>query len=286
MALARDETGVGATARAFWSQVHPVFMTPPLAASLFGAILAGNVEPQLAVIHVVAMFAAVYTAHVKDGYVDFHVRGEDDDHPLTAIGCRVALALSTATFAVCCLALAVLVGPAAVALVLPTWLIAYHHAPQLDMNPVTATTGYPLGIALSVLGGYYVQAATLTAVPIAFALVFLILLSGIKVIDDAQDYAYDRSIEKRTVAVAVGPDRAYGVAYGLMALALVAVVAFALVRVFPVTSLLAALAFAAVALVARRADPELATMLLIRGSYVFLAVLVAAVRFDPVAGLV
>ncbi len=286
MPLARDGTGIGATARAFWSQVHPVFMTPPLAASLFGAILAGSVGPLIAVIHVVAMFAAVYTAHVKDGYVDFHVRGEDDDHPLSATGCRVALALSTATFGLCCLALGVLVDLFAVVLVVPTWLIAYHHAPQLDMNPVTATTGYPLGIALSVLGGYYVQAATLTAVPIAFALVFLTLLSGVKVIDDAQDYAYDRSIEKRTVAVAVGPDRAYGVAYGLMAVALVAVAGFALARVFPVTSLLAALTFAVVALVARRADPELATMLLIRGSYVFLAVLVAAVRFDPVAGFV
>ncbi|WP_408958374.1 UbiA family prenyltransferase [Natrinema sp. 74] len=286
MALARNETGIDATVRAFRSQVHPVFMTPPLAASLFGAILAGNIDPSVAAVHVIAIFAAVYTAHVKDGYVDFHVRGEDDDHPLTATGCRVALALSTGTFALCCIALGILVGPFAVVLVLPTWLIAYCHAPQLDMNPVTATTGYPLGIALSVVGGYYVQAVTLTAAPIAFALVFLLLLSGIKVIDDAQDYAYDRSIEKRTVAVTVGPDRAYGVAYGLITLALIAVAALVFAHVFPVTSLLAAVAFAAVALVARRADPELATMLLIRGSYVFLAVLVAAVRFDPIGSLV
>ncbi|WP_226006778.1 UbiA family prenyltransferase [Natrinema salinisoli] len=286
MAIARDGTGVGPTARAVWSQVHPVFMTPPLAASLFGAILAGNVDPVLAAVHVVAMFAAVYTAHVKDGYVDFHIRGEDDDHPLTETGCRLALALSTATFALCCLALGVLVDRIAVAVTLPTWLIAYHHAPQLDTNPLTATTGYPLGIALSVLGGFYVQAGTITAVPLGFALVFLTLLSGIKVIDDAQDYAYDRSIEKRTVAVAFGPDRAYDIAYGLMTVALVAVVAFAAARIFPLTALVAALAFAAVAGIARRADPELATMLLIRGSYVFLAVLVAAVRFDPIGRLV
>ncbi len=71
-----------------------------------------------------------------------------------------------------------------------------------------------------------------------------------------------------------------------MAVALAAVVGFAVARVFPLTTLLAALAFAAVAAVARRADPELATMLLIRGSYVFLAVLVAAVRFDPVGRFV
>ncbi|QLG48337.1 UbiA family prenyltransferase [Natrinema halophilum] len=286
MALVRNGTGFRGTAIAFWSQVHPVFMTPPLAASLFGAILAANVDPLLAAVHLVAMFAAVYTAHVKDGYVDFHVRGEDDDHPLTATGCRVALVVSTTAFALCCVVLGVLVNGIAVALVIPTWLIAYHHAPQLDTNPVTATTGYPLGIALAILGGFYVQAKTLTPVSIAFAVVFLTLLSGVKVIDDAQDYAYDRSIEKRTVAVAVGPDRAIGVAYGLMIVALVAVVGFALARVFPLTAILAAFAFAAVALVARRADPELATMLLIRGSYVFLAVLVAAVRFDPIGGLV
>ncbi len=283
MALARNETGAGATARAFWSQIHPVFMTPPLAASLFGAILARSVEPTLAIVHVVAMFAAVYTAHVKDGYVDFHVRGEDDAHPLTERGCHVGLAVSTTVFALCCLLLLVLVNWVAVALTLPTWVIAYLHAPQLDMHPVSATVGYPLGIALSLLGGFYVQAETIAAVPLGFALVFLLLLSGIKVIDDAQDYAYDRSIEKRTVAVTVGPHRAYAVAYGLMVTALLVVVGFAAARVFPPTAVFAALAFGAVALVARRAGPDIATMLLIRGSYVFLAVLVFAVWFEPLA---
>ncbi|MFA9426967.1 UbiA family prenyltransferase [Natronorubrum sp. A-ect3] len=285
MALARADRGIDATARAFWSQVHPVFMTPPLAASLFGAILAGSLEATLAVIHVVAMFAAVYTAHVKDGYVDFYIRGEDDDHPLTERGCRVALVLSTAVFVLCCFLLFVFVDWLAVALVVPTWVIAYYHAPQLDMNPVTATIGYPLGISLSLLGGFYVQTETLAAVPLGFALVFLVLLSGIKVIDDAQDYAYDRSIDKRTVAVLVGPQRAYTLAYGLMGAALLAVVGLAMTRVFPPTAMLAALAFAAVGFVARRATPEVATMLLIRGSYVFLAVLVAAVWFEPLVGL-
>ena len=285
MALSRADGGVSGTARAFWSQVHPVFMLPPLAASLFGVVLAGALEPTLAAIHVVAIFAAVYTAHLKDGYVDFYVRGEDDDHPLTERGCRVGLVLSTATFGVCCLLLWLSVGWIAVALTLPTWVIAYHHAPQLDTNPVTATTGYPLGIALSLLGGFYVQAGTITAVPLGFAVVFLVLLSGIKVVDDAQDYDYDRSIEKRTVAVTVGPQRAHAVAYGLMMTALLVVLSFAVARVFPPTAILAALAFAVVAAIAYRTGPDLATMLLVRGSYVFLAVLVAAVWFEPLAAI-
>ena len=284
--LVRGEPGIGETARAYLSQVHPVFMLPPLAASLFGGLLSGGVDPLIGAIHVVAMFSAVYTAHVKDGYVDFHVRGEDDDHPLTVWGCRLGLVASTGLFALCCFVLWLLVDWIAVAITVPTWLIAYHHAPQLDTNPVTATTGYPAGIALSILGGFYVQATTIDPVAIGFAFVFLVLLSGIKVIDDAQDYDYDRSIRKRTVAVVVGPERAYAVAYGLMTSALVVVVGLAVVRVFPPSTLAAVLAFGAVAVIARRATPKLATMLLIRGSYVFLAVLVAAVWFEPLSWLV
>ncbi|RQG97746.1 UbiA family prenyltransferase [Natrarchaeobius chitinivorans] len=285
MSLVRDGVGLEATTRAFWSQVHPVFMLPPLAASMFGGVLAGAVDPVLAVIHVGAIFAAVYTAHIKDGYVDFHVRGEDDDHPLTERGCRIGLAASTAAFVACCLLLAFLANALAVALTVPTWLIAYHHAPQLDTNPLTATTGYPLGIALAILGGFAVQTGTVTALSFGFAVVFLVLLSGIKVIDDAQDYDYDRSIAKRTVAVVVGPDRAYAVAYGLMVAALLAVVSLVAARIFPPGAVLAALAFAVVAAFARRAGPELATMLLVRGSYVFLAVLVAAVWFEPLTSI-
>ncbi|MFB6163642.1 MAG: ubiquinone biosynthesis protein UbiA, partial [Haloarculaceae archaeon] len=76
MAIARSGAGVTPALRALGSQVHPVFMLPPLAASSFGALLAGEPALPLAALHVTAMFAAVYTAHVKDGYVDFYVRGE------------------------------------------------------------------------------------------------------------------------------------------------------------------------------------------------------------------
>lgn len=281
MALARGEPGVAPTVWAYLSQVHPVFMLPPLAASLFGALLANVVDPLLASAHVVAMFAAVYTAHVKDGYVDYYVRGEDEDHPMTEFGCYVGLVGSTALFAICCVLLGTYGSVVGVGLTIPTWFIAYLHAPQLDTNPVTATMGYPAGIALATLGGFAVQTGTIVRIPLGFALVFLVLLSGIKVIDDATDYDYDRSIEKRTVAVVVGPARAHTVAYGLMALALIVVGGFVAIALFPPTALVAALAFAPVAIVARRAEPELATMLLIRGSYVFLAVLVVAVWFEP-----
>jgi 1,4-dihydroxy-2-naphthoate octaprenyltransferase len=280
MAFARHGRGVRADVGALASQVHPVFMLPPLAASAFGAVLADHLDVALLSIHLVAAFAALYTAHIKDGYVDFYRRGEDDDHPLSAPGCRRALVGATAVFFACVVAIGLLVDAWAALLTLPGWVIGVLHAPQLDLNPVGATAGYPAGIAFALLGGHYVQATALSVEVVAFAAVFFVVLCGIKTIDDATDYEYDRSIDKRTLAVVLGAGRARRVAYGLMAVGMAAVLALAAVGVFPPASAAAPVAFGLVAAFARRAgeDDGLATKLLIRGSYLFVAVLVAAVR--------
>jgi 1,4-dihydroxy-2-naphthoate octaprenyltransferase len=285
MTFSRRGTGLRADVTALVSQVHPVFMLPALASSAFGAVLAREFSPGLAGLHLVAVFFALYTAHVKDGYVDFYRRGEDDDHPLTERGCRLALAGAAVGFFTCFVAIWWLVGTVAALLALPGWLIGYFHAPQLDTTTLGATAGYPAGIGFALLGGYYVQAGALSAVVVAFAAVFVVVLSGIKVIDDATDRSYDRSVGKPTVAVLVGHERAHQVAYGLMAVGLAAVLVLAVAGVFPPSAAFAPAAFAVVAAFARRAgaDDELATMLLVRGSYLFLAVLVAAVWFRPLA---
>lgn len=281
MAIARHGTGVRAAFAAFASQVHPVFMLPPVAVSLFGAFLAPHVDPAVAAVYTVAVFCAVYTAHVKDGYVDFYVRGEDDDHPLSADGCRAALAAATVCFAAAALALLVLAGPVAALLALPGWLVGYLHAPQLDTDPVTTTAGYPAGIALALIGANYAQTGVFSELPLLLAAVFLVALAGVKTIDDTQDYTYDASIGKRTAAVALGPRRARTLGFALLATALLATAAFAALNVLPTGAVLAVLAYATVAGVARRADPETATALLVRGAYVFLALLLAAVWFHP-----
>jgi lycopene cyclase domain-containing protein len=285
MAFSRHGEGRRADAAALASQVHPVFMLPPVAASVFGAVLAERFAPGPLALHAAATFLAVYTAHVKDGYVDFHRRGEDDDHPMTAVGCRQALLGSTVGFAIATLGLALAVNVAAAALAVPMWLLGFFHAPQFDTNPVTATIGYPLGVAVAIVGGFYAQAGGLAAESLAFGAVFLATLAGVKVIDDSTDYEYDRSIGKRTVAVALGRVRARRLAYGLLYAGLTLVVVFAVDGVFPAASPVAAVAFGAVALISTRADAELATMLLVRGAYVFLALLVVAVWFRPLAGV-
>jgi 1,4-dihydroxy-2-naphthoate octaprenyltransferase len=257
-------------------------MVPPLAASLFGGLLADRFSLPLAGVHLLAVFFGLYTAHLKDGYVDFYGRDEDDDHPLSERGCRLALAGASVGFFLATIYLVVLVDVWAGLITLPGWLIGYHHAPQLDMHPVTASVGYPTGIAFALPGGFYVQTTGVAPVVVALAVVFLVVLSGIKVIDDATDVDYDRSIDKRTVAVALGPGRARRVAYALMFSGMLMVLVLAIVAsTIPPSGAVAALAFGLVAVLARNADAELATMLLIRGSYVFLALLLAAVWFRP-----
>jgi lycopene cyclase domain-containing protein len=283
MAIARHGRGPAAAVRAYASQVHPVFMLPPVATALFGAALAGGFDPGVALVYAGAAFFAVYTAHVKDGYVDFHRRGEDDDHPMTERGCRLGLAGATACFLGCLAALAVTATPLAVAIAAPMWAIGYLHAPQFDTSPVTTTLGYPVGIGLCLLGGYAAQTGSLRVAPVALAAVFVVTLSGVKVIDDAQDYEYDRSIDKRTVAVALGPVRARTLAVTALAVGLFSVVPLAVTGVLPASAPAASIAFGAVAAIAVRKGPTVATMLLVRGAYLFLAGLLVAVFFRPLA---
>ena len=288
MAIARHHSGTVPAARALASQIHPVFMLPPVAVSLAGSLLAaratGTFTPTVAALHATAIFAAVYTAHVKDGYVDFFVRSEDDDHPLSVRGCRLALIGAGILFAVALTGVYLTAGPAAAALTAPTWALGYFHAPQLDTHPITATGGYPAGIALSLLGAFVAGHGSLTPTVLGLAGVLLAVLLGIKIIDDAQDLAYDRSIDKRTVAVALGPGRAHRLAEGLLAAGLLGVTVLAAVGVFPTGSVLAVFAFGAVAAIAHRADARLATMLLVRGAYIFLALLLVALWYRPFAG--
>ena len=284
MTVARRGGGPASALRGLASQVHPVFMLPAVATSLFGAVLARHVSLPLAALHALAVGFALYTAHVKDGYVDFYARKEDETHPLSPRGCRLALALATVGFGACTLLLGVAVGVGAVALTLPGWVVGYFHAPQLDTNPLGATLGYPAGVTLALLGGFYVQAETLSPQVLALAGVFLVVLAGIKVVDDAQDVAFDAAFGKATPAVMLGPARARLLAFGLLGLGMAAVPLLAVVLPgMPPSAGFAAVAFGGVAALAWRAGPELATMLLIRGAYLFLAALVAAVWFRPLS---
>lgn len=184
--------------------------------SAFGALLADGVTVLPAIGHGIAVSLAVYVAHLKDGYVDYYVRGEDDDNPLSPTEIRVALALSIVAFAAVTGALWVSAGLVAVGLTVPVVLLGYAHAPHFDTNPITATIDYPLGIVLAMLGGYATQTGTVTPQVAVVCLVLFSLLAAINVLLDTLDYQHDRRISKRTIPVVLGPARARLVAWGLV----------------------------------------------------------------------
>lgn len=283
MGVVRHGSGPKATLAAFGSQIHPVFMFPALAASWAGGLIAGGSSLAPAAVHTIAIFAALYTAHLKDGYVDFYLRDEDDDHPLTAAGCRSGLLLASGLFAAALGGLYVLVDWWAVGLTAPCWVIGYFHSPQLDMTTVGVTLGYPVGVGLAFLGGAYVQTAQVDPQALGVGLVLVILLAGVKIIDDLQDAAYDRSIGKPTVVVAAGESRARTIGVATFGLSIGLLVAFVWIRLFPPAVLMAAVGFGGIAWFSRGKPPEVATAMLIRSGYVFLALLIFAFWYRPLA---
>lgn len=267
------------------TQVHPVFMLPPLAASWFGAFFARDISITFGVLHMFAMFFAVYTAHVKDGFMDYYVRGEDPSHPLSALECRVLLIGSSGGFIVVTGILGMVVDSAVVLLVIPTWVIAYLHAPYLDTNPVSATLGYPLGIAFAILGGYYVQTGDVSIAIIGYALVLALVLMGVKIIDDEQDYEWDQSYGKQTMSVVLGKEAGRQAAAGLFLISGILVLWGTISGVFPRGTPIAIGLFGVLAGIALRKPAPVATMLLIRSVYVFFAVLLGVLWFEPFAGV-
>lgn len=281
MSLARHGSGSGASLRALTAQIHPVFMLPPVAAAAVGAVLAREATLTWALVHMLAIGAAVYIAHVRDGYIDFFHRAEDDDFALTTTGVRFGVGLGLVTWTGCAATLALGVDVGTLALTVPPVVIGYAHAPYLDMTTIGETFGYPVGIGFAVLGGYYVQVLRLDPIAGILAAILVSLVAGVKIIDDEQDLRADRRRGKPSVSVVFGRRRGRYIAMGLIGAALASTAVGALIGPFPVSAIAAPAVLLPVIAVGVRAPAELGTALLIRGCYVFLAVLVAAVWLQP-----
>ncbi|WP_121743661.1 UbiA family prenyltransferase [Natronorubrum halophilum] len=268
------------TTRGLVAHVQPVFLLPGVAMSLFGASLAGDAAVPTAAVHALAIGLAVYVAHLKDGYVDYYVRGEDADNPLAPTEIRVAIVAASAAFACCVAFLWAAVGPDPAALTAPLVALGLLHAPHLDAAPATGTLDYPIGIALATAGGYATQTGSVSASIVAIAAVFLVLLAGINVLLDLLDYDHDRRVPKRTIPVVVGPDAARPVAWVFVVAAVALLACSSVVGVLPPRAALAGvfplgavIACVVVGLAADRAVP-----LFIGSTYLFAAALFLAVR--------
>ena len=196
--------------------LRPTFMFPAVGMSAYGAALApaSSFDLLVAVLHAATVGLALFVAHLRDGLVDGHVRGEET--PLLSVavfrwsigvGAAVVLALA----AILLVAGGVIAAASAIALL----ALALLHAPYLDRHPLTVTVDYPLGIGIALVGGYATQTGGVAVGVVAVATAFGALLSGIKIGIDRLDAAFDSTIEKRTIPVAYGTANADRIAFGV-----------------------------------------------------------------------
>lgn len=201
--------------RVYWSQVHPVFMVAAIGATVVGALYSPVSDFLNLVIFCAGVFAALYFAHVKDSYVDYFERHEDDFSFLTKRQSYRAMALSSIVVLACAIYFYEKGFWLVIPLILAGFLLAFFHTP-LDLNPLGATAGYPTGLALAALGGYYVQAGILHTKIIYFAIAVWLVLNGVKIVDDVKDYDWDKKFGKIAAPVFFGKSLAKKVAAALV----------------------------------------------------------------------
>ena len=281
MRIATAGPGVAAALRALATQVKPRFMAPALAASAYGALLAGVVDPAAGGLHLAATFLALHTAHVKDGLVDTYRRGEDASLPLTDAGARAAVAGGTVGTVAVAVALGATAGALAGLLVLPPLVLGLLHAPWLDRHPVGTSADYAVAVAVVVLGGFAAQAGTLTATAVGLSLVLVPAVAAGAVLLDVADLRGDRRLGKETVAVRYGAATARLVALGLVGLAAALVVELVVAGLVPPVGVVAAVPFVLGALGTRAPDPARGLALMMAGTALAMTLLLVAAAGLP-----
>jgi len=271
--------------------VRPTFMLPAVGMSVYGAVLAAatTFEPTVAVLHAGTVGLALFVAHLRDGYVDGHLR-EEETPRLDGPAFQLSIALGTLAVVLLSGILAITAGAIAALSTLVLLVLALLHAPYLDRHPVTVTVDYPVGIGTTVVGGYAAQAGGVDLEVVIVALLFSGLLSGIKIGIDRLDRDFDASIGKRTVPVVLGSAGADRVALTIFSLTSLLTMAvgvagnWRLVAIEFPFAVLAALAPLACLVATRRFEDEWAVRVQMASTYVFAIGLFFAVCGNGCAG--
>jgi 1,4-dihydroxy-2-naphthoate octaprenyltransferase len=257
------------------AHVRPVFMLPVVATSICGALLAPSVSASIAAQHAGAVATTLFVAHLRDGLVDGHVRGEETP-PLSVAAYRWATAIAVVVALALASSLVLTAGLLAASSVLALLCLALLHAPYLDKHPVPVTVDYPLGIAITLCGGFAAQAGGLTAGVLAVAAGVAALLSGIKVGIDRLDAAFDATVGKRTVPVIASETGATWVAVGCFAAAALVVLGAVSTGILPRRAAIALLPAAGCAVATPAVAPRWAVRIQMGFSYAFVGVLFVA----------
>jgi 1,4-dihydroxy-2-naphthoate octaprenyltransferase len=257
----------------FLAYVRPTFMIPAVGMSIYGAVLSSGAADSLSgALHAGVVGVALYVAHLRDGYVDGHRRGEEVPR-LTVTEFRWGIL--TGGLVVVALSAVLFVRAGALAAVSTVTLLALAllHAPYLDRHPLTVTVDYPIGVAVALLGGYATQTGGVTLPITGVAAAFVGLLSGIKVGIDRLDADFDRSIGKRTVPVAYGTRGAERLAAAVFGATAVITAAVGVGSARPTAVLAAATVPVGCLLATVVASPERAVRIRMALTYVFAVLL-------------
>lgn len=214
--------------RALLGEVRPLPTVAAMTAGVTGMAIGGNLAgwPRYA-----AFLAAVlYAAHMKDAYVDWYVRGEDQlypwgDGPQTGQVLPAAALAGLIGGALGVAAVLVLTFPADVpALFYPLaaamGLLAVLYAGRLDAAPGGSALAYPVGVGLALVGGGLLAVGRVVPATLLYAVPLVVVLAGAKIVEDLIDAGHDEALGKRTVPVALGPARARDVGYAMVAVGL------------------------------------------------------------------
>lgn len=211
-------------AKALLLEVRPLPTLAAMTAAVTGMAMGGTVVgwPAYAALVGVVLFAS----HMKDAYVDWYVRGEDQRWPWGPFPETGELIGPRGMFAAIGGALVAFGGllawldPAPLsffAVAIAGAAMALLYAPVLDKRPLGSAFSYPTGVGLAVVGGGLLATGRFVPATLAYAPPLVVTLAGAKIVEDLIDADHDSQLGKATVPVQLGPERARRLGYGLVA---------------------------------------------------------------------
>ena len=262
-------------------EVRPPVAVPVFLAALFGGAMAGIRDWGLALLLALASLMALFVSHHKDSYTDFWIRREYElgyrsrFKDAGGVLRKEEFALAIGFFSGIFLALTAYLTWATTLLFLPFMLLAFTlalvYVPYLDKKWYEIFV-WPLGVLCVILGGYIVQAGTLSLEPVLLGSLIWWFLSFGKILDSCPDAKSDLKLGKRTVPVILGVKRAKRISYaGLYSGVLLGAV-LCLAGLID-SWLLGGLALAApIVAYSQRFDPQKGIMVAIAAAYLILII--------------